>query len=59
LFYYIFIIFYIERCKNDCSGNGECDTSNYQCNCAKDFWGDDCSKELCPKKCSVKFKMKI
>ena len=42
------------RCKNDCNGNGKCDNSNYQCSCNKEFWGDDCSKEICPKKCSVK-----
>ncbi len=31
-----------ERCPDDCSANGDCDTSNYTCTC-KEFWtGDNC-----------------
>ena len=42
-------------CKNDCSGNGYCDTETGQCQCDPGYWGDDCSATewtACPGMCS-------
>ncbi len=43
-----------DRCKNDCNNRGECDLNILTCKCNKGFAGEECSKELCPKYCSVK-----
>ena len=45
---------YAYRCRNDCEGNGVCDTSVFPpvCRCFEGFGNDDCSHVACPNDCS-------
>ena len=45
---------YARRCRNDCEGNGDCDTTVFPpvCRCYEGFSNDDCSWVGCPNDCS-------
>jgi hypothetical protein len=44
---------YAHRCRNDCEGNGDCDTSVFPpvCRCHEGYNNDDCSWVGCPNDC--------
>ena len=45
---------YASRCRNDCEGNGVCDTSVFppECGCYPGYTNDDCSHVGCPNDCT-------
>ena len=48
------LVAYAYRCRNDCEGNGVCNTDTFPptCECFEGFGNDDCSHVGCPNACS-------